>query len=136
MAIVLSGSGSSSFSSSLSTGSIAASGDITATGNVTAYFSDDRLKTKISIIENALEKLAELEGFHYEANETAVNLGYTKKPEVGLSAQSVQKVLPEAVTSAPIDAAYLAVQYEKLIPLLVQAIKELNDKVESMGSKT
>ena len=71
-----------------------------------------------------------LNGFYYEANETAQALGYTVKREVGISAQEVQKILPEIVVPAPIDDKYLTVYYDKLIPLLIEAIKELNDKIE------
>ena len=47
-----------------------------------------------------------------------------------MSAQQVQSVLPEAIAPAPIDSEYMAVKYERLIPLLIEAIKQLNDKVE------
>ena len=109
-------------------------GEIRATNEVTAYYSDDRLKNKYGNIENALEKVCSLNGFHYQANEVAGNLGYdTTKKKVGVSAQEVLKVLPEAVTEAPIDPQYHTVQYEKLVPLLVEAIKELNERKCSCG---
>ena len=63
-------------------------------------------------------------GFYYEANELAQQLGYIKQKEVGVSAQEVQRVLPEIVVPAPIDEKYLTVRYEKLIPLLIEAMKE------------
>ena len=110
-------------------------GEIRATNNVTAYYSDDRLKTKLGLIEDALEKVNSLSGFYYEANETAQALGYEVKREVGVSAQEVEAIMPEVVAPAPIDDKYLTVRYEKLIPLLVQAIKELSVKVESLESK-
>jgi hypothetical protein len=110
-------------------------GEIRATNNVTAYYSDDRLKTKLGLIEDALEKVNSLSGFYYEANETAQALGYEVKREVGVSAQEVEAIMPEVVAPAPIDDKYLTVRYEKLIPLLVQAIKELSAKVESLESK-
>ena len=55
---------------------------------------------------------------------------YKDKIQVGVSAQEVEKVLPEAVTEAPISDEYMSVQYEKLVPLLIEAIKELNDKIK------
>jgi hypothetical protein len=82
--------------------------------------------------ENALAKVMTLNGFQYEANETAQALGYTVKPEIGLSAQEVQAVLPEVVVPAPIDAQYLTVHYERVIPLLVEAIKELKKEVDEL----
>jgi hypothetical protein len=107
-------------------------GEIRATNNITAYYSDDRLKTRLGNIENALAKVMSLNGFQYEANETAQALGYTVKPEIGLSAQEVQAVLPEVVVPAPIDEQYLTIHYERVIPLLVEAIKELKKEFDSI----
>jgi hypothetical protein len=107
-------------------------GEIRAAGDITAYFSDERLKTKLGNIENSLEKLLTLEGFYYEANETAQELGFFVKKEVGVSAQQVQKILPEVVFPAPRDEKYLTVKYERLVPLLIEAIKELNEKVKQL----
>ena len=105
-------------------------GEIRATNNITAYYSDDRLKTRLGNIENALAKVMSLNGFQYQANETAQTLGYTVKPEIGLSAQEVQAVLPEVVVPAPIDEQYLTIHYERVIPLLVEAIKELKLEID------
>lgn len=110
-------------------------GEIRATNAVTAYYSDDRLKTKLGNIEGALAKVKTLSGFYYEANETAQALGYKPKREVGVSAQSVQAVLPEVVVPAPIDEQYLTVHYDKLVPLLIEAIKELEAKVALLEAK-
>jgi len=110
-------------------------GEIRATNNITAYYSDDRLKTKLGLITDALAKLKTLSGFYYEANETAQALGYDVIKEVGVSAQQVQAVLPEVVVPAPIDDKYLTVRYEKIIPLLIEAIKELSDEVDKLKSK-
>jgi hypothetical protein len=104
-------------------------GEIRATNNITAYYSDDRLKTKLGNIENALDKIRTLNGFYYEANETAQALGYEAVREVGVSAQQVQAVQPEIVVPAPIDDKYLTVRYERLVPLLIEAIKELDGKM-------
>jgi hypothetical protein len=107
-------------------------GSIRAINNITAYYSDERLKTRLGTIENALDKVDQLSGFFYKANEVAQSLGYTDKREVGLSAQEVQKVLPEVVVEAPIDSQYLTIHYERVIPLLVEAIKELRVEVEKL----
>lgn len=111
-------------------------GEIRATNNITAYYSDERLKTKIGNIENALDKVSQIETMIYHANETAVNLGYDASiVEVGVTAQSVQKVQPEVVVPAPIDEQYLTVRYEKLVPLLIEAIKELKAEVDALKGK-
>ena len=109
-------------------------GEIRATNNITAYYSDDRLKTKLGNIENALDKIDQLTGFYYEENELAESLGYKKRRQIGVSAQQVQKQLPdcEVVVPAPIDENYLTVRYEKLIPLLIEGIKELRAELETL----
>ncbi len=107
-------------------------GEIRATNNITAYYSDDRFKTNLGNIPDALAKVLTLNGFYYEANELAQSYGYEKKLEVGVSAQQVQAVQPEVVAPAPIDENYLTVRYERLVPLLIEAIKELNAKVTAL----
>jgi hypothetical protein len=93
------------------------------------------LKTRLGNIEGALDKVKQLTGFYYEANETAQALGYQAKREVGLSAQDVNKVLPEVVAPAPIDPQYMTLHYERIGALLVEAIKELADEVEAIKKK-
>ena len=110
-------------------------GEIRAMNNITAYYSDDRLKTRLGKIENALQKVRNLTGFYYEANELAQSMGYVAKREVGLSAQDMQKVMPEIVTTAPVDNKYLTIWYEKTSPLLVEAIKELADEIDEIKKK-
>jgi hypothetical protein len=112
------------------TADTANTGSIRATGAITAGFSDDRLKIKLGNIDNAVNKIMRLNGFYYEPSQIALDLGYASSKQVGVSAQEVQKVLPEVVVSAPIDDKYLTVQYEKLVPLLIEAIKELKIEVE------
>jgi hypothetical protein len=119
----------------INTAASGTAGEIRATNEITAYYSDDRLKTKLGTIENALDKLCTLEGFYYEANETAQALGYTVKREVGISAQSTQLVLPEIVKPAPIDEQYLTISYEKFAPLFVEAIKELRTEINEIKDK-
>jgi hypothetical protein len=62
----------------------------------------------------------------------AQSLGYEKKREVGVSAQEVQAIQPEAISPAAIDSQYLAVKYERLIPLIIEAIKELKLEVDKI----
>ena len=127
------------------------SGNILATGNITAYYSDERLKTKLGPIENALEKLSSLEGFRYVDNDLAKSFGYNKsEPQLGVSAQAVQRIAPEVVSLAPFDMTgdndpngdgkvysksgehYLTVQYDRLVPLLIEAIKEQQSQIEEL----
>jgi hypothetical protein len=111
-------------------------GEIRATNNVTAYYSDERLKTKVGDIEDPLGKVHAIKTMLYHANEIAVSLGYDASiQEVGVSAQSVQAVQPEAVAPAPIDERYLTVRYEKLVPLLIEAIKALDHKVDALAKE-
>ena len=110
-------------------------GEIRATNNITAYYSDERLKTRLGKIEDPIAKVKSLSGFYFEANETAVALGYDKKREVGVSAQEVQAVLPEIIAPAPISDKYMTVRYEKLIPLLIEAIKEQQTQIEQLSNE-
>ena len=114
------------------------SGTFNATGDIVAYYSDMRLKTKLGDIDNAISKIQFLNGFYYEPNEKAIELGYEKERRIGLSAQEVQAVVPEAVSKAAIshdpnvDIDYLSVDYAKLVPLLVEGIKELKAEIEEL----
>jgi hypothetical protein len=119
----------------VNTAASSTAGEIRATGNITAFFSDDRLKTKLGNIDNALDKVLTLSGFYYVPNEIAQDLGYEPVRDVGVSAQQVQAVQPEVVVPAPIDANYLTVRYDRLVPLLVEAIKELDAKVKALEAK-
>ena len=108
-------------------------GEIRATNEITAYYSDARLKNFHGTIENALEKVTSLNGYYFTENELAKSLGYTNdKQQIGLSAQEVQAVLPEVIAPAPIDEQYLTVKYEKLVPVLVEAIKALKLELDEV----
>jgi hypothetical protein len=119
-------------------------GNASLTGTLTQSASDIRLKTNITKIENALDKINQLEGFTYNWNTISplYNSNITNK-EVGVSAQAVREVLPEIVSLAPFDVDnldgktsksgenYLTVQYEKLVPLLIEGIKELKAEFDA-----
>ena len=128
----------------LGTAASATTGELRATNNITAYYSDKRLKTVSGNIQNAIEKIMTLNGVYYINNEVAAKYGYiNKEQQVGVLAQEVQQILPEIVKPAPFDIGqnedgteyslsgenYKTVQYEKLVPLLIEAIKELNQKI-------
>jgi hypothetical protein len=117
-------------------------GTIRATNDIVAWYSDERLKDNIQVIPNALEKILTLRGVTFRPNSIAESFGYKKENHVGVIAQDVERVLPEAVKPAPFDIMlfenteisrsgqdYKTVQYEKLVPLLIEAIKELNKEV-------
>ncbi len=105
---------------------------IRTAGDIVAYYSDERLKDIEHNIENALEKVLSLDGFFYTPNELAQSLGYKKKREVGLSAQQVEKILPEIIKEAPINPLYKTLDYSRLVPLLVEAIKEQQQKIQEL----
>jgi hypothetical protein len=109
---------------------------MSAAGDVIAYASDERLKENIQPLENALDKVLTLNGFTYNFNETGQSLGFDGTViNVGVSAQKVQAVLPEAVKPAPVDSNYLTVQYEKLVPLLIEAIKEQQETIANLQNR-
>jgi hypothetical protein len=120
------------------------SGEIRATGNIIAYYSDERLKTKLGNITNAVDKLSQLNGFYYKNNDIAKSFGYADdKTQLGLSAQEVQSVFPDIIHQAPFDMEnskggsksgenYLTIDYSKLVPVLVEAIKELKAEIEEL----
>ena len=101
--------------------------------DIVAFASDERLKENIQPLENALDKVLALNGFTYNFNEIGQSLGFDGLVRyVGVSAQQVQAVLPEAVKPAPVDSNYITVQYEKLVPLLIEAIKELKAEINEL----
>jgi hypothetical protein len=115
---------------------LSSSGDLTVTGDVTAFVSDERLKTRVDTIDNAVKKVCSLNGFIYKFNDTAKDLGFdTEKRQVGLSAQEVEKVLPEVIKPAPVDDKYKTLDYAKIVPLLVEAIKEQQEQIENLQKK-
>jgi hypothetical protein len=131
---------------SVGTTSDPGAGAINATGNITAFFSDIRLKNNEGRIDNALDKVSKLSGIYYTTNETAKEYGYTDESrQVGVIAQEVKAVLPEIVKAAPFDLDengksksgqdYMTVQYDKIVPLLIEAIKELSEKIAKLEGK-
>jgi hypothetical protein len=119
--------------------------------DIIAFASDERLKHNIKPIENAVSKVMSLNGMTFEWNDVGKEYGWTpsNNREAGVFAQDIQKVLPEAVRLAPFDQAhnengdfysksgkdFLTVKYEKLIPLLIEAIKEQQQQINDLNNE-
>lgn len=121
-------------------------GNVIISGNLTAFdvnikASDARLKTDIRPIDHALDKVCQLQGVHFTWKE---GLPWPPHRDVGVLAQDVERVLPEAVTQASFDVdvfgnsksqeGYMSVDgvSNKITALLIQAVKELYEKVERL----
>ena len=125
------------------------SGNQNNTGNITAYASDKRLKYNIKNIPNALDKVCNLNGVTYNWDlEECAKWGFNPPvTDTGVIAQEVQAICSDAVKPAPFDIDplnnnqsksgndYLTVQYEKLVPLLIEAIKDLKAEIELLKAK-
>jgi len=112
----------------------ATSGRIDAGNDIVAYStSDQRLKENITPIANALDKVKALTGVEFDWKEETKEVHGYEGHDVGVIAQEVQAVLPEAVRTN--DSGYLSVRYEKMIALLVEANKELASRVEELEKK-
>jgi hypothetical protein len=124
-------------------------GTFYATGDVIAAYSDDRLKDRIGTITNALDSVNSLTGFRYTPNQTALDLGVEdNRVRLGLSAQDVEAVYPELIELSPMDLHFMeggitsktgnnykTIDYTKLVPVLVEAIKELSTQVTALQSE-
>lgn len=112
---------------------------------------DIRLKTDIRAISDALQRLAALEGCEYRHAPEAARFGFSDGDDVhvGLHAQDVACVVPDGVAPAPFDIDrrrgagesisgkhYLVVRYDKIVPLLVEAVKALATRVEILEQKS
>jgi hypothetical protein len=108
-----------------------------AVGDVVTNFSDERLKEIVGPINNALEKVSAIDAFYYMPNNLAKSIGIQDdgKVKIGLGASSVKKVLPEVVLPSPVDPQYDTVQYERVVPLLVEAIKVLTNKIQVLEDR-
>jgi hypothetical protein len=105
---------------------------IRAAGDVVAYYSSDkRLKDNIIKIDGALDKVNAIGGYTFEWNEESHK--QTGSEDVGVIAQEVEEIFPEIVQTR--SNGYKAVQYEKLVPLLIEAVKELSEKVKILENK-
>jgi hypothetical protein len=126
----------------------ASGGKISSTGNITAYASDGRLKTNIETIDNPIEKIKKIRGvtFDWVDNITSeYDFHPSSKHETGVIAQEIQEVVPDAVVTAPFNGNYtaksgtdhnfLTVDKEKIIPLLIEAIKDQQKQIDELKAK-
>ena len=115
------------------TGTWAVTGAITATGDITAYASsDERLKDNIQNIENPIEKVQSLKGVTWDWNDNSSDV-QKSLPNVGVIAQDVEKVLPQLVREN--EGGYKAVDYDKLVGLLIEAVKDQQSQIDELKSK-
>jgi hypothetical protein len=114
--------GNAQFLGNISGSQIEASGDVIAFGS-----SDKRLKDNIQPIENPLEKMDKIGGYTFDWNDKQEAY---QGHDVGVIAQEIEEVLPEVVMTR--GTGYKAVKYEKIVPLLIESIKELQKKVEDI----
>jgi len=115
-------------------------GEIRATNDVTAFYSSDvALKENIVNIPDPLDSLKKLNGVLFDWKKEYIDKrggedGYfVRKKDVGVIAQEVEKVLPEAVAQR--QDGVKAVKYDRLTCLLIEAVKVLNDKIEVLSNK-
>ena len=105
-------------------------GEIRATGDITAYYSsDERLKDNITPLSNAIEKINQIGGYEFDWNSDSSHSGH----DVGVIAQEIEKVLPELVVDR--DTGFKAVRYDKIVALLINAIKEQQLQIDELKSK-
>ena len=121
----MSAGGNAQFLGNISGSQIEASGDVIAFGS-----SDRRLKDNITPISEPLNKLSKVGGYTFIWNDKQ---DAYKGKDIGVVAQEIQEVLPEIVSSRA--NGYLGVKYEKIVPLLIESIKELKKEVEDIKQK-
>ena len=112
---------------------LTSAGNASFAGDVVAFHtSDKRLKDNIRLIDNPIEKIKKLRGVEYEWNE---HQSYYESGSLdsGIIAQDVQKVLPQLVKER--KTGYLGVRHDRLVGLLIEAIKEQQVQIEDMKDK-
>jgi hypothetical protein len=116
-------------SSNTFTFSVQDNGDVRAAGDITAYYSSDKnLKTNIKLLESPIEKIKQIGGYEFDWKPESEKTGH----DVGVIAQEIESILPEVVTTR--DNGYKAVRYEKIVPLLIEAIKEQQKQIDELKS--
>ena len=105
---------------------MSAAGAATFNNDVTA-FSDKRLKTDISNIENGLDKVMQMQGVYYKRNDVE-----DAREQIGVLAQDMEAIVPEVVLTADDEMQTKSVDYGKLTSVLIEAIKELKLEIDEL----
>jgi hypothetical protein len=116
-------------------GSLDSAGNLVVIGNVSAYSSDMRLKENVRTIEDPIGMLRSFGGYTFDWKmDLCEEVGFTptNKHEHGVLAQEILKVVPDAVGPAGFNPDYYTVKYDRLVPVLVEAIKQQQDQIEHM----
>jgi hypothetical protein len=100
-------------------------------GNSLVVSSDRRLKTSVEPLNDNLDRVTKLRGVYFNWRNDSVYAGETKR-QIGVIAQDVEAIFPEA-TSSILDDEYLGVDYIQLIPVLVEAIRELSENYQDLS---
>lgn len=129
------------------------SNNVSVVGTLTDGVSDKRLKENVKEIDNAIDKINRIRGVYFDYNKSAVDVGFISqddfeksKRNVGVIAQEIEKVLPEVVSPAPCDSKwksiehdgreqYKTVNYENIVPLLIEGIKEQQDIINNLKKR-
>ena len=137
-------SGASTFSaavqiSSLGVGTAASgtTGEIRATNNITAYYSSDsRLKENVVRISDPMGKISAINGYMFDWTDDYVTANggedgyFVRKHDTGVIAQEIEQIMPECVATR--DDGYMAVKYDRLVPLLIEAVKDLQRQIDEL----
>ena len=107
---------------------LTSTGTITAATNVTVS-SDIRLKSNIETIDSALDKVKEMRGVYFDRHDDKATRA------VGVIAQEMQEIMPEVVATDDTEDKYLSVAYGNLVGVLIEAVKELSDKIDRLEAK-
>ena len=112
-------------------------GKIEADGDVIEFASDKRLKENIIEIPNPLDKIKQLRGVYYDWKKDVEEKGFNpsrKTNEIGMIAQEIEQIIPQAIEPAPFDNEYKTIKYNRIIPLLVECIKEQQKQIDELKS--
>ena len=113
--------------------STSTAGTIRATNDITAFFSSDkRLKDNITKIEDPLKKLEKINGYTFDWIPKE-NIHSNEGKDIGVIAQEIEEVMPEITTTR--ENGYKAVKYEKIVPLLIECIKEQQIQIDELKNK-